>query len=446
MMDLLLIIVFSVLGVLVGVVSGLLPGLHVNNIALILLSVSGSIVALCTPLSSFGISEQFIVVLICVFITSVSISHSFHDAIPTTFLGAPEEDTALSVLPAHRLLLQGRGYEAVVFSAIGSLGAIVVCFLLLYPLRFLVGEPLNIYAQLQEIMFWVLIAISILMLATEKGKITDFGGTKKTQHLIGIGFATFVFFLSGIFGLVILNFPLSSPIGLPATVLFPSLAGLFGMPTLVTSLFTKPIIPQQTLDTPMIKGKIQRASLISIISGSLSGMFVSLIPGISSSTGTVIAMNTRKETDNEQTIVTLSAVNASSAFAVIILLYIILKTRSGVTVAINELIPAEEWTSLLIPTNLIYLLIAVLFSAVISFFLCLRIAKIAAQHFTAIPYGALVMFTIGLISTLVILFTGILGIVILLIATCIGLLPVLWGVRRSHCMGVLLIPVILYFL
>ena len=136
---------------LVGVISGLLPGLHVNSIALILLSVSGSIVALCSPLSAYGISEQFIVVLICGFIVSVSVSHAFHDSIPTTFLGAPEEDTALSVLPAHALLLQGRGYEAVVFSAIGSLGAIVVCFLFTYPLRFFVGEPLNTYSHKAKI-------------------------------------------------------------------------------------------------------------------------------------------------------------------------------------------------------------------------------------------------------------------------------------------------------
>jgi len=50
------------------------------------------------------------------------------------------------------------------------------------------------------------------------------------------------------------------------------------------------------------------------------------------------------------------------------------------------------------------------------------------------------------IGALVLLFTGIMGPLILIIATFIGLIPIHWGVRRSHCMGVLLIPVILYFL
>jgi putative membrane protein len=120
MLDFLLIIVFCVLGVLVGIVTGLLPGLHVNNVALIMLSASSTIVAVCSPLFAYGISEQFILILIAGFMISVSISHSFHDTIPTTFIGAPEEDTALSVLPAHSLLLKGEGYKAVALAVMGS--------------------------------------------------------------------------------------------------------------------------------------------------------------------------------------------------------------------------------------------------------------------------------------------------------------------------------------
>jgi len=39
---------------------------------------------------------------------------------PSIFLGAPEADTALAVLPGHALLMEGRGEEAVRLSAIGS--------------------------------------------------------------------------------------------------------------------------------------------------------------------------------------------------------------------------------------------------------------------------------------------------------------------------------------
>ncbi len=446
MLDLALIMLFCVLGVIMGIATGLLPGLHVNNIALILLSLSGTIVALCAPLEAYGISEQFIFTLICGFIIAVSISHTFHDAIPTTFIGAPEEDTALSVLPAHALLLEGRGYKAVAFSALGSYGAIVVCIFLLYPIRFIIGSPLFLYSTLQEIMVWVLIAISILMIATEKAKITEFGTCGKLPSIVGILFATFVFFLSGIFGIVILDFSLDSPIGLQAPVLFPALAGLFGTPTLLNSLMTKPVIPKQKIEKIKLDAREKKDSILSIITGSLAGILVSIIPGITSATGTILAMNARKGSGNEQTIVTLSSVNTASAFSVIVVLFVILRPRSGAALAVNELIAVEEWTAFAIPTDLIYLLMFLIFGGALSYFLTLKIGKIFAKRFANVPYSLLVTLTVAMITILVFIFTGVFGILILIAATCIGFLPVFWGVRRSHCMGILLIPIILHFL
>jgi putative membrane protein len=441
-----LIIIFCTLGVIVGIATGLLPGLHVNNIALILLSLSSSIVALCNPLFAYGISEQFILLLISGFIISVSVSHTFHDAIPTTFIGAPEEDTALSVLPAHTLLLEGKGYKAIALSVLGSYGAIIVCILLIYPIRFIIGAPLFLYSTLQEIMVWILIAISLLMLATEKAKISDFGSSGKKPAIVGILFAVFVFFLSGVFGLVILDVPLDSPIGLDAPVLFPALAGLFGTPTLLNSLMTKPIIPPQKIEKLKQNLHEQKNSVISIITGSLAGILVSIIPGITSATGTILAMNAREGSDNEQTIVTLSSVNTASAFSVIVVLFIILRPRSGAALAVNELVTVEEWTSFMLPTEFIYLLMFLIFGGSLSYFFTLKIGKIFANSFNNVPYPMLVLFTVAMITILVFIFTGVLGIFILIAATCIGFLPIFWGVRRSHCMGILLIPIILHFL
>ena len=262
MLPLILVILFCVFGVLTGIATGLLPGLHVNNIALILLSLSGAIVAGFSFLFEYGISEEFILILICVYIISTSISHTFHDVIPSTFLGAPDEDMALSVLPAHSLLLEGKGYEAVALSAMGSYGAILFCFLLILPIRFIIGEPLLFYETLREIMLFVLIAISILMIGTEKAKIDEFGKKGITPAIMGMLFATFVFFLSGIFGIVIFEVPVDSPIGLSSPVLFPALAGLFGTPTLLTSLMTKPVIPKQSIKEPVLNDKNKKSSTL----------------------------------------------------------------------------------------------------------------------------------------------------------------------------------------
>ena len=358
----------------------------------------------------------------------------------------PEEDTALSVLPAHALLLQGRGYEVIMLSALGSLGAILVCFLLIYPLRFLIGEPFSLYSALQGVMAWVLIAFSALMILTEKGKVQLFGVSKKTAYILGIVFAAFVFFLSGVFGLVVLGFPVSSPLGLPASVLFPALAGLFGAPTLLTSLFSKPVIPEQSIVPLVLSRKEKKASFVSVVMGSFAGILVSVLPGVTSSTGTFLAMNLRKRYDPEQMIVTLSAVNTASAFIVVVVLFLILRARSGVALVLNELMVVEQWSSVLMPSTLVYLLIALLASGVVSYFLVLWVGRVFARWFVHVPYSLLVSFALIFVVVLVALFTGVWGLLVFLVAACIGLVPVLWGVRRSHCMGVLLIPVILYFL
>jgi putative membrane protein len=157
-------------------------------------------------------------------------------------------------------------------------------------------------------------------------------------------------------------------------------------------------------------------------------------------------MNARGESDKRQTIITLSSVNTACAFFVVVVLFVILRSRSGATLAALELIEVEEWIAFLMPVNLIYLLITLLLGGVLSYFLTLKVGEIFAKHVARVPYSMLVYFTIAMIVVLVLLFTGIGGVLVLVVATFIGLLPVHWGVRRSHCMGVLLVPIILYFL
>ena len=446
MFSLMLVLLFCILGVLTGVLTGILPGLHVNNIALIFLSMTGAIVSTFSFLSDFGISSDFILVLICVYIISVSISHTFHDILPSTFLGAPDEDKALSVLPAHSLLLEGKGYEAVTLSAIGSYGAILFCFFLIYPIRFIIGNPLFFYESLREIMVFVLIAVSLLLLATEKAKIDFFNKKGMFSSIFGILFAAYVFFISGVFGLIVFELPVNSPIGLSSPVLFPALAGLFGVPTLLTSLFTKPKIPKQSITDVSFDKKTRKSLFFSVVTGSLGGVFVSIIPGLTSSTGTVITMIARGKSDKRQTIITLSAVNTACAFFVVVIMFITLRARSGATLAVMDIVSVVEWNELFIPANLVYFLIALIFGGMLSYFLTLKIGKVFAKHFAGVPYLLLIKLTICMVIILVFLFTGFLGLIVLLVATTIGLLPVHWGVRRSHCMGVLLIPIILFFI
>jgi putative membrane protein len=67
-------------GYILGVISGLIPGIHTNNFAMILVSLS-------SVMADYGVTTFYAAVIIL----SNSITHTFHDVIPSIFLGAPSQ-------------------------------------------------------------------------------------------------------------------------------------------------------------------------------------------------------------------------------------------------------------------------------------------------------------------------------------------------------------------
>ena len=124
----------------------------------------------------------------------MSITHTFLDALPSIFLGAPDSGLELSVLPGHKLLLEGRGYEAVVLTAIGSLFAVIL-MVAFAP----IGLPLikTIYPIIQNFIPYILILFSILLIYRDT----------KSKSL-----ALIIFLLSGVLGLITLNLQLKEPL------------------------------------------------------------------------------------------------------------------------------------------------------------------------------------------------------------------------------------------
>src|SRR3989344_3256929 len=157
-------------GCFFGIITGLTPGVHVNLVSVLLVSISGYLLGFLSPLS------------LGVFIVAMGITHTFLDAVPSIFLGAPDPDMALAVLPGHRLLLEGRGYEAVKLTVIGSLlGLIGTVILIPFIIPFL---PL-IYSYIEPWMGWILIVVVVYMVLKEG----------KFKKIFG---ASFVFLLCGV--------------------------------------------------------------------------------------------------------------------------------------------------------------------------------------------------------------------------------------------------------
>ncbi len=561
---LLAIIVFTLLGCIVGIITGLVPGIHVNNVAYMILASQSMIVSMAIWAFGWALPSNLeLMIIVCCLVIGNVITHTFLDFIPSVFLGAPEGETALSLLPGHRMMLAGRGYEAVKCSVIGSFGAVLGALALLIPMRLIIGSPINAYDALAAWMHLLLLGISIFLIMTEiarpgdvsrkskfemKGhcllgqinieqvthdgqevlelsnldagteemvalkatiinKFSDAGsrfyllkdGNNQVllealgqplvepeidEQIIAIGsiipiltwkdhlkkraLAAGVFLLSGLLGIALLSTPgmASRNIFLieissldPSTVLlFPLFTGLFGLSTLLMSMMDSPEIPEQDLSRTKVRLSLKQ-QFKAIMSGTIAST-ASWFPGVSAAISTIISVFLHKsnddaaegkanETETQEFLVSVSAVNTSVALFNLMALFVILKSKSWAMKAVEGIIANNltEWEPLgNVPMAMSSLLLAALIAALVSIPLALFFGKIFAKYCSKINYTMLVRTVIVFLLAMIILFSGVLGLVILAIATCVGMIPPLIGVKRVHLMGCLIVPVILFFI
>lgn len=418
------VLLFSAGGSLLGLAAGLLPGLHSNTLAALLASAApAALLGLPAP------PETGALWLACA-ILAAAVAETFASFIPAAFFGAPDEGTALSTLPGHQLLLEGRGYEAVALAALGSLGAVAFGFVLLLPFRFLVGSPVEGYALLRSALLPLLVGVTALLILTDHDVVRPRGPL----------WAAAIFLLSGALGIVALDLPTGSPLGFWGSPLMPLLLGLFGLPALLTSSTEPPEIPPQKLEEPKVA---PGPALVSVASGTVWGAIVGFLPGVTSAQATILAMLARRRREPEHVILTLSAVNTANALFVLASYFLILRPRSGAMAAIGHFLPPEPWGGLAPPPALAGLLAAVVVAAAVSYVAVRWLGKRLAPLLARVSYTALSRGLLVFLIVLTLLFNGPVGLAILLPATAVGLLPPRVGVRRTHAMGVLLLPVML---
>ncbi len=395
------ILIALLLGLVAGCITGLIPGVHINLIALLLFTSSAFFLQYATPL------------VLIVFIISMAITHTFLDFIPSIFLGAPDDDTALSVLPGHKLLLKGQGYGAIKLTLIGSFFALFL-ILVMTPI-FIFGLP-KAYPFIKQYMAFILIAASGFLILKEK----------KSRS-----WALALFLLSGILGVATLN------LAVIRQPLFPLLSGLFGVSLLTVSFLRNVKIPAQKITRIKIKPKESVKALgASIVAGPL----VSFLPGLGPAQAAVIGSEIAGKLSRKGFLVLLGAINTLVMGLSFVALYVIQKPRTGAAVAVGKLLETFSINHLLL-----FLTVA-LVAGCIAVFLTLGFAKLFALNIPRLNYRYLCLGIIALIAALTIPLSGLLGLLVLFTATSIGLVAALKRVRRMHLMGCLLVPVILWFL
>ncbi|HEY3272670.1 MAG TPA: tripartite tricarboxylate transporter permease [Methanocella sp.] len=423
----LLYLALAVLGGLgVGTIAGLLPGVHVNNTSAILLGLSPA-------LAAAGVQPLYIAAAII----ASTVSQSFLDIIPAIFLGAPDDATVLAVMPGHRMLLAGRGIEAVRLSAAGSGLAIVVSMLLILPLSILFGSA---YPLIWDNMALILIAISMFIILSNRSDAPFPEASERTGKIIK---ATLIFFAAGLLG--VLSFavepglvPLIS-IAAP-TVLLPLLSGLFGAPMLLLSSLAEPEIPRQGHhDFAMSGGEIGHAAIL----GTAAGAMVSWFPAVSAGVATsVTSLFSKRDGDSDRRyLISVSGVNTANAVFSLVALYVIGKPRSGAVAAAEELLGG-----LMNYETFLLFLVVVCVAGTLSYLIVLWIGAYAAEAFGKINYRQMNRCVLLFLGVMCLLMTGMMGLAIFLLAASVGMAAHLLNIKKTCLMGVLLLPCILYFL
>jgi len=544
-------------GAILGTFTGLIPGFHVNNVALIAVSLTPIAMNIGLPLD-----------IIAGMIVSCGTVHTFLNYIPSALVGAPDDNMALALLPGHRMLVTGQAAQGVAYSARGSQMGMIMAIPLLIVARLLFGDNpgLNWFEGSRDILPWLLLSISSFLLLTETTRLPwpsflqkatawmrfplpkpirvsfpifafryerewnaidlRFGSSsRKAGILVALSF----FILSGMYGWAVFELPARSPVGMPsATLLMPSLAGLFGIANLIDIYVTTSEMPKQepNWELPPMKPLAIPTFLSAVVSSVMA-----ILPGMTAAQATVVVMSMRniagrlrdpnfipadfeyspsnrdmtpdemlaerrrlfmeevggipleieeddggkirsaevaEDTDfdelikiaentsesfdeNDKTstqdlevIAVLSSVNTAVTVMVLGFLYMVGRPRSGAALALNMIYPIDIWGTLEPPSDFVRLVAITIIAGLFSVPVMIQLAKGMLKLHELIPLRTMVLSVIFFVSTLVWFSTGFIGLGVLVIGTLMGLMPPRIGIRRSHGMGIILVPIMVY--
>lgn len=365
---------------------------------------------------------------LCVLMVAMSIAHALIEFVPSMLLGVPEEGTATSILPGHRMVLQGRAKEVIRIVCVGGFGAIIVTILML-PVFNIVLPMLH---EVSKPFTWMILLFASIYLT--------YSLTSTHRDFL---WSLLLFVLSGILGWAIFQTPISSGVTLMCTF-----SGLFGISTILFSLNDNSTLPHQNsfydLDIDFNKFK-------SIFAGGITGAILGFLPGFGPAQGTVIAQAASGASDNDDDdtvnfLLATSGLNISDCLFSLMAIYIIGNPRSGIAVYMSYLI------SQMTLNHLVIYIFASLLAVSVSLVLALKLGDSFSKLMGNVDYKKL---SIGVILLqIVILFVFIFYykapvgymLLALITSTAMGMLPHYLGVGKSHLMGVLIIPAIIIYM
>jgi len=374
-----------VAGILLGMVAGLIPGLHSNTLA--------------AALSGMGISGEDAAVLIIAMFGA----HAMFSFVPSIFLGIPDEAVTLSVLPGQRMTREGKGIDALRIMCASALIAVLVAVALLpisqvlYPI---------VYGGIKAYLAPIIMVISAVL-----------AWRSKNPPLFAA-----VFLLSGILGGVTLRLGMEDPF-------LPLFGGMFAISSML--LWGKERLPAQK------EGKLDLGFIRFALAGVLLGWMADLLPGISSPAQVASFATIIVPFATPAYLALVSSIGMSEAVFAFSTSSTLGKARIGALAQAMEQVDVQA--------NLVQLLgvfvVAVAVSAVVIYLARKWIGRIAELDFSLLN-----KMLIAYIIVLTFLIDGIAGLIVLAPAIAIGIACMKMDVERTSVMGAIIVPTILLLL
>jgi len=452
------IVLSAIAGTLLGFAAGLVPGLHMNNIAASLTAYAS------VTLAAFGALERITGgaddgILVCCFISAALVAHLFGEAMTSTYVGIPSEDV-VSVLPAHRLARAGLGSVAVRASADGCFVGVLIASALLVPMCVLMGPPIHFYSIVKKGMVIIAIGCSVLLVLSEGLSVRSMWWVRGSS--LRVIKAAVIFCTSGVLGAIVLqsnyfacalpDLPWMDPGFVPrSSLLLPLFAGLFGVPSLLLSLGSGPV---RDIGSGTWRHLQHAPKLGDLVLSVIGGTLVGWLPGMTSGSSTTLCSPTTREVGgggdpvgSVRFIWLYSAVSSVGAVFSVGALFVIMRARSGSMDAVAsflEITSHERWLSNALPMT------SILLSMLIAALICNHAIGVLDSRLVWLRRimcsKKLAIASLAFILSLCVAITGSRGALLMASSASLGVIPPIIGIRRIQLMGCLLVPISILFM
>ncbi len=421
-MDTLILLIFAVVGAVLASVMACVPALHIYNVAGLLIMAGGW-------LSGWMSGEQM-----AMFFLGLITGYAILNTIPSIFLSSPDDSMIFIVLPGQKYLLQGRGYEASILTGVGSLAAIAG-MVVLSPFAMSVFPALR--SILSPHLGWIVAVVIVFMLMSEWPKSSDRQPTpwgRLAEAWTGLGAGLLTFLLSGLLGFALMYRSLV-PTEISFQNLLPAFVGLFAIPWVMLNIVGRVQIPKQHIATSIdvTPALIARGTF----AGTLGGGFAAFFPVVTGGIGGFLAGHATAQRDDRLFILSQGASKIVYYVGGFLLFFVpgLGMTRGGMAWMLSTVYQAGT------PRVYFTAMAAVALAGAAAFLMLFPLTRLVIKLLEKVNYQWISAGTLVILIGLVLALTGWGGLLIALVATGIGILPVVWGSRRMNCMGVLLLPI-----